>query len=233
MNTKFSDAILKRKKEGFIPVIPDIKCISPKEGDMLKGRDPVEIVNKLVDAGTPALSVVTESQYFGGSMELLAKITKKFPYIPVLRKDFIKNIDELRLSREYGASAILLICSVQPFQNIKMLYDKAIEEKLEPLIEVHTKEELKFALKIGASLIGINNRDIVGLEKDEGTVSLTKMLIKHIPGNVTVISESSIKTPQEAKEAIDAGADAVLVGTALWQAQNANDLYFSLAGRID
>ena len=77
MNTRFSDALLKRKQEGFIPVIPDIKRISPKEGELFKGRDPVEVVKLLITAGAPVLSVVTEKEYFGGSMEL-GRITETF-----------------------------------------------------------------------------------------------------------------------------------------------------------
>lgn len=233
MNTKFSDAILKRKRQGFIPVIPDIKRISPKEGEMLKGRDAVEIVKKLIEAGAPALSVVTEDKYFGGSMALLKKVSEAAETIPVLQKDFIISADQLKSAKDNGADAVLLICAIQNFSMIKKLYKKAIELDLEPLIEIHTMEELSSALEIGAKLIGINNRDIVGLEKDDGTIDLTRKLAGCIPDNVTVISESSIKTPGEAKEAIIAGADAVLVGTAIWQADDMIGFYKSLSSRID
>jgi len=231
MNTKFSDAILKRKMQGFIPVIPDIKQISPKEGDILKGRDPAVMAKILIEAGAPALSVVTENKYFGGSAELLKKVSETAgSNIPVLQKDFITSADQLKTAK---ADAVLLICAIQSFPMIKELYKKALKIGLEPLIEVHTKEELFPALGAGAKLIGINNRDIVELEKDDGTVDLTGKLAKYIPENVTIISESSIKTPQDAEEAIRSGADAVLVGTALWQSENIFDFYNSLSSRID
>ena len=234
MNTKFSDAILKRKLQGFIPVIPDIKQISPKEGDILKGRDPAVMAKILIEAGAPALSVVTENKYFGGSAELLKKVSETAgSNIPVLQKDFITSADQLKTAKDNGADAVLLICAIQSFSMIKELYKKALKIGLEPLIEVHTKEELFPALGAGAKLIGINNRDIVELEKDDGTVDLTGKLAKYIPENVTIISESSIKTPQDAEEAIRSGADAVLVGTALWQSENIFDFYNSLSSRID
>ena len=232
MNTRFSDALLKRKQEGFIPVIPDIKRISPKEGELFKGRDPVEVVKLLITAGAPVLSVVTEKEYFGGSMELLGRITETFRNIPVLRKDFITCIDELKTTKDYGASAVLLICAIQPFSMIKKLYKEALKTGLEPLVEVHTKEELMFALEIGAKLIGINNRNITKHEKDEGTISTTKVLSRNIPDDVIVISESAIKTPEDAREAFTAGADAILVGTALWQAENIGEFYISLSDRL-
>lgn len=233
MNKKFSDAILKRKREGFIPVIPDIKNISPKEGVMFKGKNPVEMAERLIGAGAPALSVVTENKYFGGSIELLGKISKVAGKIPVLQKDFITSIDQLKISKKSGASSVLLICAIQSFSMIKKLYEEALEIGLEPLVEVHTKEELMSVTEIGAKLIGINNRDITELEKDDGAVDLTRQLARYIPDGVTIISESSIKTPQEAKVAIIAGADAVLVGTAIWQADNICDFYASLSSKID
>jgi len=229
MNTKFSSALLKRKQEGFIPIIPDIKRISPKEGELFKGRDPVNVVKLLIAVGAPVLSVVTEKKYFGGSMELLGRITETFRNIPVLRKDFITHIKELKTTKDYGASAILLICAIQPFSMIKKLYKEALKTGLEPLVEVHTKEELVSALEMGAKLIGINNRNITKHEKDEGTISTTKILSRYIPDDVVFISESAIKTPEDAKEAFIAGADAVLVGTALWQAENMCEFYNSLS----
>ena len=99
MNTRFSDALIARKKAGFIPVIPDIKCISPRDGDLLFGRDPVIIAKQLVEAGAPALSVVTEQKNFGGSIVLLKSIAEETS-VPILRKDFIKSIDDLKITRD-------------------------------------------------------------------------------------------------------------------------------------
>lgn len=228
MNTKFSDALIARKQAGFIPVIPDIKCNSPKEGDLLLGRDPLFVAKQLVGAGAPALSVVTEHKNFGGSMELLEKIAAGTG-VPVLRKDFIKSIDDLILTKDSGAQAILLICAMLPFDLLSSLYDKALRLGLEPLVEARTKEELAFASKLGAKLVGINNRNILELEKDNGTVSATRSLAAYAPKDALLISESSIKTPTEAQFAIKAGADAVLIGTAILQADDIGSFYQALS----
>jgi indole-3-glycerol phosphate synthase len=228
MNTKFSAALVARKQAGFIPVIPDIKCRSPKVGDLLRGRDPVEIARVLTEAGAPVLSVVTEQTNFSGSIKLLERIasaTKR----PILRKDFITCVDDLLITKEHGAEAVLLICATQPFSKLIKLYEEALKIGLEPLVEAHTAEELVFAGQIGAKLIGINNRNILELEKDNGTVAATELLAPYKPKEAILISESSIQSPAQAQAAIYAGADAVLIGTALWQAEDLHTFYLALS----
>lgn len=228
MNTKFSEALIKRKQAGFIPVIPDIKCISPKEGDLLRGRDPVKVARLLGKAGAPALSVVTEKENFGGSTELLKMVAKETG-LPILRKDFIKRVDDLKITKDCGAEAILLICSMLPFPLLMNLYEESIKIGLEPLVEARTKEELALAGKMGAKLVGINNRNILKLEKDNGTISETQLLAPYAPKDALLISESSIHTPAEAQAAFQAGADAVLIGTAIWQAENLQRFFMELS----
>lgn len=228
MNTKISSSIRARKQAGFIPVIPDVKCTSPKEGDLLRGRDPVEVAKLLAEAGAPALSVVTEPKNFGGSIELLERIAT-LTKLPTLRKDFITCVDDLKITKDCGAEAILLICATQPFSLLMKLYEEALKIGLEPLVEAHTKEELILAGKIGAKLVGINNRDILELEIDDGTVSATELLAKYKPNDAILISESSIQTPAQARAAVRAGADAVLIGTAIWQAENMRECYLALS----
>ncbi|MDF9409463.1 indole-3-glycerol-phosphate synthase [Pelotomaculum isophthalicicum JI] len=228
MNTRFSDALLARKKAGFLPVIPDIKCASPKEGDLLRGRDPVEAAKLLAKAGAPALSVVTEPKNFGGSLELLERIAAETK-LPILRKDFITSVEDLKLTKTCGAEAVLLICAIQPFPLLMELYGEALKIGLEPLVEAHTKEELIMAGKTGAKLVGINNRNILELEKDDGTVYATALLAAYKPKDAILISESSIQTPAQAQAAVRAGADAVLIGTAIWQAENMRERYLALS----
>lgn len=219
MNTRFSDALIARREAGFIPVIPDIKCTSPKEGDLLRGRDPLAVAQLLARAGTPALSVVTENKDFGGSLELLRRITAGTS-LPVLRKDFIRSTEDLKMTKECGAHAVLLICAIHTLDSLTTLYREALAIGLEPLVEAHTREELGWAGGIGARLVGINNRNILELEKDDGTVSATQLLAEYKPANALLISESSIQTPMEGQAAIRAGADVLLIGTALWQAED-------------
>ena len=237
---KFSTALLNQKATGTIPVIPDIKCVSPKHGDLLRGRCPVETAKRLKNAGAAVLSVVTEPKDFGGSLELLHNIVDTTG-LPILRKDFITSTDDLKISLDNGAAAILLMCATQTEKSLFELYEAALQLGLEPLVETHTLAEMQLARKLGATvagrsnaapfLVGINNRDITQLERDDGTVTNTRNLAEFAPENVVLISESGIHTPQEARQAIDAGADAVLVGTALWQAADMAAFYQQLCGR--
>lgn len=231
MNSRFSDALLARKKAGYIPVIPDIKCTSPKIGDLLRGRDPLEAAQRLVGAGAPVMSVVTEPHEFGGSIDLLQRIVLGTK-VPILRKDFIRSKTDLAITKESGAEAVLLICSILTYPTLMELHDEALRIGLEPLVEAHTSEELHWAAQIGARLVGINNRNILELEKDDGTVAATALLAEQKPKNVILISESSIQNPAEAQAAIRAGADAVLVGTALWQAENMAEFYQALSQAV-
>ena len=201
---------------------------------MLRGRDPAEAAKLLTEAGAPALSVVTEPKNFGGSLKLLERVAAETK-LPILRKDFIRCTDDLKITRDSGAAAVLLICAIQPLPLLTKLYEEALKIGLEPLVEAHTEAELILARSIGAKLVGINNRDILRLEKDEGTVAATALLAAAKPPDSILISESSIQTPGQAQAAIRAGADAVLIGTAIWQAKNLGACYqaFSNGTRDD
>lgn len=228
MNSRFARGIITRKQSGFIPVIPDIKCRSPKEGDLLRGRDPVKAAKLLAGCGAPALSVVTEGKNFGGSLQLLEKVAAGTT-LPILRKDFITGAEDVKITRDCGAAAILLICSLHTFSSLMRLYEEVVNMGLEPLVEAHSEEEMRWVVQIGAKLVGINNRNIMELEKDDGSVSTTRRLVVLKPEGATLISESSIKNPAEAQAAIAAGADAVLIGTALWQAGNMEECFLALS----
>ena len=195
-------------------LVIDFKPVSPQHGDLFKGRDPLDVARRLETAGVLGLSVVTEREHFGGSLDLLRSIAKAVG-LPVLRKDFIKSADDLYETLDCGAKGVLLICSMT--DNITSLHEKALSIGLKPVVEVHTPDEMEMAKSIGAKIIGINNRDITVLEKDGGTVSLTLELIKMAPEGAWIISESGISCRRDAQKALDAGANAVLVGTAFWQ----------------
>ena len=185
----------------------------------------------LARAGAPALSVVTEPKDFGGSLDLLRQLVKATT-LPILRKDFITSREDLRVTRDCGARAVLLICALYTLDALTTLHNQALDIGLEPLVEAHTAEELGWAGTIGARLVGINNRNILELERDDGTVSATELLARHKPENAILISESSIQTPAEGQAAIRAGADVLLIGTALWQADDMAAAYqaFSRCG---
>ena len=195
-------------------IIIDFKPISPQYGDLFKGRNPLDVARRLEKAGILGLSVVTENEHFGGSLDLLRSLVKTVS-LAVLRKDFIKTEDDLYETLDYGAKGVLLICATM--ENIGALHEKALSIGLKPVVEVHTQDEMKQAESMGARIIGINNRDITVLEKDSGTINLTLDLIKTAPKGAYVISESGISCREDAQRVLDAGANAVLIGTAFWQ----------------
>ena len=221
---RFSAAISDENARGFTAVIPDIKCNSPKEGDLLRGRDPVEIARLLVRWGAPVLSVVTEEKHFGGSPALLRAIAEATG-VPVLRKDFITEEAQVYETLEMGADAVLLICATTKPAILARLYGQAINLNLEPLVEVRSAEEMRFAGELGARLVGINNRNIADLELDNGGPSRTEALAECASKDALLISESGIVTSDDARLAAVSGAHAMLVGTALWQAENMEEAY--------
>ena len=224
---RFSAAIALENENGYVAVIPDVKCISPKEGDLLRGRDPVATAEQLVRCGASVLSVVTEKKRFGGSPELLQAIAKKTD-VPILRKDFITNDEMLEETLELGAAAVLLICAIADENVLSRLYKKAIELGLEPFVEVCNCDEMALAKKLGARLIGVNNRDIMTLEMDDGGPSRTAALADGAPAGAVLVSESGIRSRGDAEMAARSGANAILVGTALWQADDIEAAYKSL-----
>jgi len=220
----FAAAIAAENARARLAVIPDIKCISPKEGDLLRGRDPVAVARALAACGAPVLSVVTEGARFGGSAALLDAIVRAVP-VPVLRKDFITSAQQLQETAALGAAAVLLICAITDQKNLQALYEKALTLGLQPLVEVHTAQEMALARQLGAHLVGINNRDITAFELDDGGPARTAALIGSAPAGALLISESGIGSPEDAALAASCGAHAVLVGTALWQAHDMAAMY--------
>ena len=214
---KFLEALKKAKTGGRQVVIPDIKRFSPKDGELLGSRKPAEYAAALIEAGAPVLSVVTEEKEFHGSLQMLKDIAKaaKPHGIPILRKDFINTKEDLIETRECGAAAILLMCSCLEPDKLRYLYREALELGLDPFVETHTEEDFALVRELGAELVGINNRDILKLERDDGDVGHTLSLIKQMPAGAFSVTESSIRDPEEVRMALRSGADAALVGTAI------------------
>ncbi len=227
----FLNALIEAKNRKQNIVIPDIKCFSPKEGDLMAGRNPVDYAKTLVSAGAPVLSVVTEEKEFGGSLKILKDIADAVD-VPILRKDFIHTKEDLIETKEYGASAILLMCSCLEKDELKYLYEEALKIGLDPFVETHVKEDFDSVNELGAKLVGINNRDITVLERDNGDVNNTLSLAKYVPEDSFLVTESSIKNPDEVRAAIAAGADAALVGTAILKAEYTANFYKMMCRKI-
>lgn len=227
----FLNALINAKKRKQNIVIPDIKCYSPKEGDLMAGRNPVEYAKCLVRSGAPVLSVVTEEKEFHGSVKMLREIADAVD-VPILRKDFIHTREDLIETKESGASAILLMCSCLEKEELKYLYEQALSLGLDPFVETHRKEDFELVRELGAKLVGINNRDITVLEKDNGNVSNTVSLAKYVPKGAFLVTESSIQNPKQVRQALEAGADAALVGTAILRAKYTESFYRMMCRKI-
>lgn len=217
----FTGALREARARGQVAVIPDLKVRSPKEGELIRDRDPVELARAFEAAGAPVLSVVTEEKTFGGSLTMLAQVAESVR-VPVLRKDFIRDRNDLEETAQAGASAVLLIVAHLRRDQLASLHAAAHDLGLETLIEVHTEAELEMVLDLNLELdaLGVNNRDIVQFETDAGTVATTERLAAMVPKTTLLISESGIMSVDDVRRAVEAGATAVLVGTALLQAED-------------
>lgn len=209
----FREAISKPR---LISLIAEIKKQSPSRGVIRENFDHREIAKAYQEIGVAALSVLTEEDYFGGSLSFINEV-KNLTDVPILRKDFILEPYQVYESRFYGADAILLIADLLSKDKITELCQTASALGMECLIEVHTEQELKKVLNLGVSLIGINNRNLRTLEVDFKT---TERLFPLIPKDKTVVVESGIKDYQDVLFLKILGASAVLIGEAFMEAQD-------------
>lgn len=201
-------------KPGSLRLIAEFKRASPSAGPIRPGSDPAETAALYEASGAAAVSVLTDARFFSGSLADLKAVRAKIN-LPVLRKEFI--IDEYQLveASAAGADAVLLIVAALDQPLLKRLHRLAVDLGLDPLVEVHQESELDRALEIGTQLIGVNNRDLATLKTDLKT---TERLIRKIPAGLVKISESGIRSRDDARFVRDAGAQAILVGEAILSA---------------
>ncbi|WP_201716239.1 indole-3-glycerol phosphate synthase TrpC [Rossellomorea arthrocnemi] len=213
-----------------LQVIAEIKRASPSKGDIRTEVDPVLQAITYEEAGACAVSVLTDTPFFKGKTEDLANVRRSVS-IPILCKDFI--IDEIQIDRakDAGADVILLIVAALPFNRLKELYLYAERVGLEILVEVHNEEEMKVALNMGATIIGINNRNLKTFEVD---LKITETLGSMVNGyDVVLISESGIRDKNDCQRAVHAGASGVLVGETLMKSDDPQTVLSSLQVRKD
>jgi indole-3-glycerol phosphate synthase len=194
-----------------VSVIAEVKRASPSQGTLAPIDDPAELARAYAAGGAAAISVLTESRRFGGSLSDLASVRAAVD-VPVLRKDFVVSSYQLWEARAVGADMVLLMASVLDQQALECLIDRALSIGLTPLVEAHTDIEVERSLVAGAGLLGINNRDLTTLKVDLGTFARLAPLV---PPGVVRVAESGIRGPHDVFELAQAGADAVLVGTSL------------------
>lgn len=198
-----------------VPLIGEIKRASPSMGDINLDLDVLEAARAIVRGGAIAISVLTEPKYFKGDPSYLPKIRKAVD-VPILRKDFIIDEYQLYESAELGADAVLLITGVLG-KDLKRFIDLTRGLGMESFVEVDEEEQVKLASAAGAELMGINNRNLKTMQID---ITRTARLAPLVPDEVVVVSESGMRMPNDIKFVLDAGADAVLVGTSLMKSSN-------------
>lgn len=201
-----------RRVDGRLAVVAEIKRRSPSKGDLALHLDPAVSAKAYESGGAAALSVLTDRPFFGGSVDDLER-ARSAVELPVLRKDFVIDETQVYETRAIGADAVLLIVAALADEdllaNLRALAD---EIGLAALIEAHDDAELDRALAAGASIVGVNARDLGTFGEDLG---LGGRLAGRIPADVIAVAESAIRTPDDARRMADAGYDAVLVGEAL------------------
>jgi indole-3-glycerol phosphate synthase len=192
-------------------VVAEVKRRSPSKGDLAAGLDPAELARAYERGGATCLSVLTDVEFFGGSPEDLRQ-ARAATHLPVLRKDFTVSAADVCDARIMGADAVLLIAAALDDDELGELHTLAVDVGLDVLVEIHDEEELDRAVAIEASLIGVNQRDLVTFEVDhERAVRVGGA----IPSTAVRVAESGIRGPEDASALAEAGFDAVLVGELL------------------
>ena len=198
-------------RKPHLAVIAEIKRASPSKGPIAPSLDAVAQAEAYVRGGASAISVLTEPDRFGGSLDDLGAVAAAVG-VPVIRKDFLVHPVQIWEARVAGAAAVLLIARALSPERLASLYAEAGAAGLGVLVEVRDQAELARALALGAPVIGVNNRNLETLVIDPGTAP---RLIPHFPASVVAVAESGMANPADAHPSQAAGADALLVGSAI------------------
>jgi indole-3-glycerol phosphate synthase len=200
------DALAAAEAAGRVPVIAEVKPTSPTT-DGTREDDPGALAEEMVAGGAAALSVLTEPEHFGGSPETLERVRGAVD-VPVLRKDFLLEEEHL----DAVAADVVLLIARFVGDDLPDLLAAARDRGFQVLVEVHTPEELRRAVAAGADYVGVNNRDLARLEVD---LSTFETVAPHAPADVTLVAESGVHSPADVARMRAAGADALLIGTAI------------------
>jgi indole-3-glycerol phosphate synthase len=209
-----------------ISIIAEHKRRSPSAGQLREGASVGAIATAYERGGAAALSVLTEPDFFGGSLEDLRE-ARAACSLPVLRKDFVVDRYQLYEAACAGADAVLLIVAALHRRDLEALHQEARALDLDVMVEVHDDDELGLALEVDAAIIGINNRDLTDFTVD---VERTYELLSHVPTGKTVVSESGFHRRDEIEALDRVGVDAVLVGEMLMRADDVEGAVRDLAG---
>lgn len=213
-------------RPGTVSLIAECKRRSPGAGEIRPGLDPAELAGGYEEAGAAAISVLTDADYFGGSLEDLRRVRERVS-VPILRKDFTLDTLHLIEARSAGADAILLIARILDDSTMERLHTSARALGMAALVEVHDEDEMRRALEIDADLIGINNRDLSNFTTDLDT---TLRLLEMVPNDVVIVSESGIRDRADVEKLGSVGVDAILVGEALLRRERPDEAAGELTG---
>lgn len=194
-----------------VHVIAEVKKASPSAGIIRRDVDPKELANAYETGGAAAISVLTEQDHFHGDISDLRQVRESVA-IPVLRKDFITDPYQVVEARASGADSFLLITALLDVTSLTSLVATGREWGMEPLVEVHTRSELDTALEAGATIIGINNRDLRTFKVD---IETSLKLSAYVPTDRVVVSESGIRDREDVARLAAAGIRTILVGEVL------------------
>jgi len=213
-------------RPGTVSLIAECKRRSPGAGAIRPDLDPADLTRSYEEAGAAALSVLTDVPYFGGRLDDLS-VAGETTSLPILRKDFTLDPLQVIEARGGGADAVLLIVRILDDESLSTLHSEALGLGMSVLVEVHDAAELDRAVRLGAEIIGINNRDLATFTTD---LSTTVRLLDQLPDDVVVVSESGIRDRADVARLGDVGVDAILVGEALLKADDPGSAAGSLCG---
>ena len=203
----FGQALVESSADG-LAVIAEVKRRSPSKGDLHADLDPAAVAAAYEAGGAACLSVLTDREHFGGSPDDL-RAARAAVSLPVLRKDFTVSRHDVVDARLMGADCVLLIVAALDDAELRAFHGLAVEVGLDVLVEVHDEPELDRALAVGATLVGVNQRDLVTFEVD---TSRAVRMAPQMPGGVVRVAESGVRGPDDAARLAAAGYHAVLVG---------------------
>ncbi len=199
------------RRPGRINIVAEIKRASPTRGKIREGAEPGAVARAFAEAGAAAISVLTDARFFLGAPEHLEEARRAMP-LPVLRKDFLFDEYQVYRSRAYGADALLLIARILPEKELQTLIGVARSLHMDALVEVHSEEEIKKAAGCGATVLGVNNRDLTTLAV---SLETSIRLAGSLPGSAVKVSESGIETREDIARLREAGYEAFLIGERL------------------
>ncbi|MEM6330909.1 MAG: indole-3-glycerol phosphate synthase TrpC [Planctomycetota bacterium] len=213
--------------EPGVRLIAEVKRASPSAGVIREDFDPVTIAQAYEAHGAACISVLTDGPYFQGHLDYLRDVRSAVG-VPCLRKDFILDTHQLLEARAAGADAVLLIAECLTPAELARLHAEAVELGLAPLVELYDRANLPAVLDAGATLVGVNNRDLRTFEVD---LNHTIELRQHVPDQCLLVAESGIKTHADVQRLAAAGVDAMLVGESLMRQPDIGAAVDALLGR--